>query len=557
MFIYNLLFKNTRVFIIWLVFILAISYAVKFNNTSSNTKDFTPIEKISKGVAIQYSDKTTGYIDLPYTIKSSKPFNLYIDLKYFGALHRKSIGLYTEGMDFDLSIKDDSFFFYKTPKNSITYMGGSAAFMIVDLPFDIKDPVLRIKFTPIAKSSYYKYTLHPIYVGNRVNFFLTLLKDDAISLAMTTILFILSIISFMFSSISKIQGQLDDRRIYDVGLIAFVISIYSYSKMSSVIYLLSNYRMLVHFAEYISLMLLTYPMLRFIKGRLDPKYNITIILGYIVIVLNLALQLFVVLSKTYDFQELIPYTHMVLFITFFIFIGIIVLSDKKMYPEKNNFVISAIPICISFAIAMVLYYFTRKKFISFVTLAPVFIFILMQVKYIIDFYLKVRETAKKSEIYDKMAHIDALTNLKNRLSFEKKLNELRKFPVKCCVVSIDLNDLKTINDTLGHSYGDKAIITMGNFLVEQFGKDNVYRLGGDEYAVITDELMYDDRLKELKSIKIKFDSGKMTIFLNFAIGYKNFYPSSNIGIDEALKISDELMYQDKKAYKEKYNLKRY
>ena len=83
--IYNLLFKNTRVFIIWLVFILAISYAVKFNNTSSHTKDFTPIEKISKGVAIQYSDKTTGYIDLPYTIKSSKPFNLYIDLKYFGA----------------------------------------------------------------------------------------------------------------------------------------------------------------------------------------------------------------------------------------------------------------------------------------------------------------------------------------------------------------------------------------------------------------------------------------------------------------------------------------
>jgi len=170
--------------------------------------------------------------------------------------------------------------------------------------------------------------------------------------------------------------------------------------------------------------------------------------------------------------------------------------------------------------------------------------------------LKYKEFEYKRElIIDN--NMDFLTKLYNRRYVQKVVTSVEGTNSLCAMALIDLDNFKKVNDNFGHIRGDELLIEVGDILKDCFtGISCISRLGGDEYAVITDELMYDDRLKELKSIKIKFDSGKMTIFLNFAIGYKNFYPSSNIGIDEALKISDELMYQDKKAYKEKYNLKR-
>lgn len=86
-------------------------------------------------------------------------------------------------------------------------------------------------------------------------------------------------------------------------------------------------------------------------------------------------------------------------------------------------------------------------------------------------------------LYEQIYKYDVLTGLLNRRSFETDTQRI--LDKSFAVISIDLNNLKTINDTLGHAAGDEAIKTVAN-IARNVGRKiyNVYRIGGDEFMVI-------------------------------------------------------------------------
>ena len=93
-----------------------------------------------------------------------------------------------------------------------------------------------------------------------------------------------------------------------------------------------------------------------------------------------------------------------------------------------------------------------------------------------------------ADAYKRMAYIDFMTMLANRTSFDLDLEGIQREMRpgnRVTVLSFDLNNLKTVNDTQGHSYGDVLIRGFANHLKKVFepaGK--CYRVGGDEFAVI-------------------------------------------------------------------------
>ena len=94
---------------------------------------------------------------------------------------------------------------------------------------------------------------------------------------------------------------------------------------------------------------------------------------------------------------------------------------------------------------------------------------------------------KKRRDLDRMAHIDNTTGIKNRRSFDEAVAQIGTDPVSGDFVflSADLNELKQVNDTMGHEAGDELIIAAANCLnsiMEPYG--NVFRVGGDEFAAI-------------------------------------------------------------------------
>jgi diguanylate cyclase (GGDEF)-like protein len=100
-------------------------------------------------------------------------------------------------------------------------------------------------------------------------------------------------------------------------------------------------------------------------------------------------------------------------------------------------------------------------------------------------------TAKRNadRIIDHMAHFDAVTDLRNRRSFELALTETllvgRPGEARVDVMFLDLDDFKQVNDSLGHNTGDKLLAEIGRRIASVIGPhDVVARWGGDEFVIL-------------------------------------------------------------------------
>ena len=80
-----------------------------------------------------------------------------------------------------------------------------------------------------------------------------------------------------------------------------------------------------------------------------------------------------------------------------------------------------------------------------------------------------------------LAYVDALTGLGNRRGL---LEELRSGEPDTWLLTVDLDNFKSVNSLLGHAGGDELLIRAGEQLVEAAGGGSVFRLGGDEFAVL-------------------------------------------------------------------------
>ena len=145
-------------------------------------------------------------------------------------------------------------------------------------------------------------------------------------------------------------------------------------------------------------------------------------------------------------------------------------------------------------------------------------------------------------VYIHMARMDQLTSLPNRQSFYQDL-EMEAQSISG-IISIDMNELKYMNDTLGHEAGDMALeVVAGVFRNNCKGKCTAYRTGGDEFMVIcrdTNEFDIRTMIFEMK------ESLKQTSYI-CSFGYAMC--SSDVPMEETLRIADSRMYADKAATK--------
>ena len=153
---------------------------------------------------------------------------------------------------------------------------------------------------------------------------------------------------------------------------------------------------------------------------------------------------------------------------------------------------------------------------------------------------------------------DSMTNLYNRRGFyqftpklyEKCVAESRGF----MIVSVDLDNLKGINDTYGHHEGDNAITTIAKALKAAAGEnDIVARFGGDEYIASGICLSDDYAENFLNRFKAYLDdynasSGKPYL-IEASCGTCSLSPASEKSIDEFIKSADELMYAQKAIHR--------
>lgn len=153
---------------------------------------------------------------------------------------------------------------------------------------------------------------------------------------------------------------------------------------------------------------------------------------------------------------------------------------------------------------------------------------------------------------------DSMTNLYNRRGFYQFTPKLYE---KCVaegigfmIVSVDLDNLKGINDTYGHHEGDNAITTIAKALKAAAGEnDIVARFGGDEYiasGICLSDDYAEDFLNRFKAYLDDYNasSGKPYL-IEASCGTCSLSPASEKSIDEFIKSADELMYAQKAIHR--------
>lgn len=165
------------------------------------------------------------------------------------------------------------------------------------------------------------------------------------------------------------------------------------------------------------------------------------------------------------------------------------------------------------------------------------------------------------------AHNDLLTGILNKKTFEKKVDESLKQNIdfkKKAVILLDLDNFKGVNDTLGHAYGDKVLVGVGDILRRVFHTDDYTgRLGGDEFCVylnISDLCQgnyinhIEEKCEELcKAFANNYTGDNDNYKISASIGVAVF-PDNGNSFGELYKCADKALYSSKHKGKDTYTI---
>ncbi len=169
----------------------------------------------------------------------------------------------------------------------------------------------------------------------------------------------------------------------------------------------------------------------------------------------------------------------------------------------------------------------------------------------------ITEAKKLEEKISHLAYYDALTGLPNRTLFEYKLKialtnaKLNRKNEFICVICMDIDNLKVINDVRGHTFGDELLKAVGNMLRKNASaNDVVARLGGDEFIIFAKHIPSLEGVKDkVESIKNLFCNAVIVqdieININLTIGV-SVHKNDADDVNSLIKNADTALYYAKK-----------
>ena len=141
-----------------------------------------------------------------------------------------------------------------------------------------------------------------------------------------------------------------------------------------------------------------------------------------------------------------------------------------------------------------------------------------------------------------MAKSDPLTGLMNRQSYYQDMETLDGSITG--TASIDMNELKYLNDTFGHSAGDEALKTVSKCLLDNRIKGElIYRVGGDEFIILYTGSTEEEIVKNLEAMKATLAKTNYTCAFGYSMKEKGE------SVEAAVLRADKEMYYDKSAQK--------
>lgn len=410
---------------------------------------------------------------------------------------------------------------------------------------------VRVRITPVYPNQ--KQTNYTFYQGNGVTMGYTIIRRSFPSMLMCLLIFLIGVCTLCFWCFSRFHRPWTSDVLF-LGLLEVFLGVWSLGETQGMIYLVQN-RVAASYTAYTCLMAVGILFVMFTHRfmHLHDKIPYCVLMTYGLLEV-IACELLQFLG-IYDMKQTVVLNHaMIVASVGYVFFGICVNLHRHCYLRRTIVnCVGLIVLFVTMVYDMYMYYNYRVnvdqlgKFGILTYICMISIETLSEARKSID-------EERHLQMYREMATKDMLTGCHNRNAYDEDLEKVKD--VKWSqVVTFDLNDLKECNDTFGHQCGDKYLCDSASIIRNIYGKyGKVYRIGGDEFCVITHGLSM-QKMKELKSRMMQaereYNQRKPDVPIEIACGYALFDERWDVTIEDIRRRADVQMYEDKKELKAK------
>lgn len=429
----------------------------------------------------------------------------------------------------------------------------------IPIPSDFQNKELTLKFTVTEKNAF--SSIHNIKLESCTNSYKSFLNSKIFIILIAVPMLLLGLVAFIFSTNTLF---IYNTKIKIVYISLFAISVSNWILSSNRIYnLISNNISLVSDIEFLSIYLAPISLLLFfyrIQRNILYK-RILVILSHILLLFNIV----VIILNHFNIS------HYCVFLSYFqimasLCILFVIYTNFKGYKQKLQHekvltygIIFFLAVCVIDVIR-----FNLEKFLQItnvqlqISLVPFGAFVLI-ITFLYSYGIEMLNMLYKNferQTLLKLAYVDVLTNIPNRAKCEVVINDLeKKTDSEIAVISLDLNNLKYVNDTYGHQYGDEMISKFSSILNDIFSDIAfIARMGGDEFIAILTDVENEKVEKALYDLSEALSNFNKTTTANYSLsvayGYAIRHKNDNISLWYIYEIADKEMYKNKKIQKQ-------
>ncbi len=407
--------------------------------------------------------------------------------------------------------------------------------------------------------------ISPILIGDRKDLLTHHSISQRYNLIAGMFLLVMGMIMMVLSPFMIIYHS-NDFRLFFCGLISLLLGLYTYS-FYGLIDLLCNDPTLNTICEYSSLYNIPTALLGYLmsvyKGRLRKLFRSLFLLN-IGVFLTVFILTVIGRNRIFEFTNLL---HGMAISESLISIFVITIQDYKKLKEQekpsfNSENVFSLGLIIFMVLSLAdIFKYNYSKYLGPAgeprsTIDGFLIGSLLLVStLLISYILYIIYNSDLDSMQNKissLAYTDPLTGLSNRARCEQVMDMLSQEHVAYAIISLDLNKLKQVNDTLGHHEGDRLLQGFATILSDCFMDSNlVGRMGGDEFIVVSTEdraLNITRRIHEFYSMINDWNHKEQMFQYSASYGYAYSYEVPSGSAREVYMLADSRMYEMKKEH---------
>ena len=406
-----------------------------------------------------------------------------------------------------------------------------------------------IRIEQSSNTSHYAGILPKVYIGTESGMFWTVVRKAAVDLIVSFILILAGVMTFV--SVSVIKDSAFCRRFRWMAVLLTTMGCWLVTG-GNVWQIFTGHSMIVEYIHGSMFFLLPVYVAEILLSFQECRKEWYIKAGFWVSLVTFFVMQFGMVTQWFHYTQVLWMAQGALV---FQMLGAAVSYlchyhqgvTKEMRRSRMGIIL--IPICI---VLDLIRFYTRPAMGSVLYVKYiVFIGCIILMKNIFALYGKEQKEKTEHLVYKRLAFEDIFTGLGNRGAFELELAAIdQKKAYEGYIFVVDLNNLKWINDHLGHRQGDDAILHTASLMKQCFGEECLlFRMGGDEFCGFYENISEEDFLEKLRLFKQQVEKRNEEVEYPYsvAIGYQK---KDEQDAESCFRRADAHMYQEKVRMKQ-------